>query len=257
MTSILSASTIAASRLVRLALISEPGAGKTRLMATAQAPFYIDTDLGITSALDLLKGKPEPWGISFADDGTSPTWLRIMGFLDAFSTGNKFPFEGVEINPRQYDTLNIDTWTTCGQHAFDYAKIQAKKESRSGKIDPRQQYGGYELEGKEFAKKLFRIHKSLGMNLVVGFHIREGKTDEAGDVIENRPYILGKALPSYLMSLFDETWALEGAKGGRPVVAHTQDFNGLVGLKSRHNFPPTIVKPSIVEILNTLKGEKK
>jgi len=250
--------TLTVNKAMRWGFLGKSGAGKTRTAATAPAPFFIDGEKGVSGARDILANKTFG-GIEIVEIGTYTTpkaWHHTMGIIDAFHDGVPFQWGGDTINPTDYKTLVIDTWTSIGHHAFEEGKAEAKRMSSSGKDNNLQAYMYYDQYGKRFANKLLAISEKHGMNIIVNFHLKPGQTDDDGNVITWDPYVMGRGLPPYLFAILDETWAMEARHTNKEtnLIAHTRNYLGIDVLKSRHRFPATIVNPDLTEILGQIRG---
>jgi len=250
--------TLTINKAMRWGFLGKSGAGKTRTAATAPAPFFIDGEKGVSGARDILANKTFG-GIEIVEVGTYTTpkaWHHTMGIIDAFDNGAPFQWSGDTIDPADYKTLVIDTWTSIGHHAFEEGKAEAKRMSSSGKDNNLQAYMYYDQYGKRFANKLLAISEKHGMNIIVNFHLKPGQTDDDGNVVTWDPYVMGRGLPPYLFAILDETWAMEARHTNKEtnLIAHTRNYLGIDVLKSRHRFPATIVNPDLTEILGQIRG---
>ena len=250
--------TLTVNKAMRWGFLGKSGAGKTRTAATAPAPFFIDGEKGGSGARDILANKTFG-GIEIVEIGTYTTpkaWHHTMGIIDAFDNGVPFQWGGDTINPTDYKTLVIDTWTSIGHHAFEEGKAEAKRMSSSGKDNNLQAYMYYDQYGKRFANKLLAISEKHGMNIIINFHLKPGQTDDDGNVITWDPYVMGRGLPPFLFAILDETWAMEARHTNKEttLIAHTRNYLGIDVLKSRHRFPATIVNPDLTEILGQIRG---
>lgn len=251
--------TLTTHKALRWGLVGKSGSGKTRTAATAPAPFFLDGEKGVSGARDLLVDKVFG-GVEIVESGTSgapKAWHHTMAVLGAFEEGDPFKWGESTINPKEYKTFVVDTWTTIGQYAFSEGVAEARRNSKSGKESMLQAYGYYELYGKAFANKLLTISDKNDMNIIVNFHLKPGITDDDGNVVKWDPYFLGKGLPPYLLAILDETWAMEARHAGpnTKLVAHTGNFMGIDVLKSRHHFPPIIEDPNLTTLLESIRGE--
>ena len=250
--------TLTTKKAMRWGFLGKSGSGKTRTAATAPDPFFIDGEKGVSGAKDILATKTFG-GVEIVELGSYTTpkaWHHTMSIIDAFENGAPFNFGGDTINPDDYKTLVVDTWTTIGHYAFEEGKAEAKRMSRRGKDNNLQSYMYYDQYGKTFANKLLSISEKWGMNIVINFHLKPGQTDDDGNVITWDPYVMGRGLPPYLLAILDETWAMEArhTKDDTALIAHTRNYLGIDVLKSRHRFPNTIVNPNLTEILGQFRG---
>ena len=250
--------TLTVNKAMRWGFLGKSGAGKTRTAATAPDPFFIDGEKGVSGARDILANKTFG-GVEIVEVGTYTTpkaWHHTMGIIDAFDNGAPFQWGGATIDPADYKTLVIDTWTSIGHHAFEEGKAEAKRMSSSGKDNNLQAYMYYDQYGKRFANKLLAISEKHGMNIIINFHLKPGQTDDDGNVVTLDPYVMGRGLPPYLFAILDETWAMEARHTNEEtnLIAHTRNYLGVDVLKSRHRFPATIVNPNLTEILCQIRG---
>ncbi len=209
----------------------------------------------MSGAADKLEGSPSPYGYSFSesyenDNPRLPTgWLYFKRVLEAFTRGETFKADGVPINPKDYETVCFDPWTSLGGLAWNYATAEYLKD---GGKNSYMKYQVYLEEGRWFVEQFKYLHSGLGYHVVVTFHVQDKDTNSSGTVLRRTPYMEGRALPQVMLPAFDELWALEGGARGDKFrsTLYTQSFDMIDGLGSRHGLPAKIVDPNIGDIIS-------
>lgn len=259
---VVTSSSIQSDDGIWLGLVSYPKVGKTRLAATTEAPFFIDGDKGMRSAVDLLQGKPEPWGYTFNEvwDETKrdkPTaWMKIGAILDIFVLG--VPNEDLGINPADYDTIVLDTMTTISTFGLNFANWEYQFKLRNKELDKRNAFYPYMALGREGTRlcdKLMALSlPPHSKNIVVNFHIEDTNVTPEGTVLRQAPFCQGKMIGKYMFPLFDAMWGLERVNGN--LVAHTEELEKLVDLGSRIKTPDQFINPNLAEFFRDVKSGK-
>ncbi len=243
-----------------LGLVSYPKVGKTRLAATAKAPFYIDGDKGMRSAIDILQGKPEPWGYTFNEvwdekkrDKPS-AWMKIGAILDIFVQG--VPNADLGIDPGKYDTIVLDTMTTISTFGLNFARWEYEYKLRNKDLDKKNAFYPYMALGREGTRlcdKLMALSvPPHSKNIIANFHIEDTNITEAGTVLRQAPFCQGKMIGKYMFPLFDAMWGLERVNGN--LIAHTEEFEKIDSLGSRIQFPAQFISPNLETIFADIKS---
>ena len=208
---------------VKVLVYGAPGAGKTRLCATAPKPFILSAESGLLS----LRNEKLPYAV-ISD-------IKDLTEAYAWFTGSE------EAN--EYQTICLDSISEIAEQVLSTEKASSK--------DGRKAYG----EMQDRMNRLLRAFRDIpGKN--VYFSAKMERTQMDNGLILYTPYLPGKNLTQGIGYFFDEEFALIAVKDSEGNVnRYLQTFSDTAyEAKDRSGALDFYEEPDLTKIFNKISG---